>query len=161
MNADYPNRAWERGRETSKLDMSFFPITDRARGPPPPSRRTAAAAPTATPNSPHNNNNNNADLLGIDFDSSGEVDEADTEEAAGDGGGLGGGTVTAGVGEGVVFEGLALPGVVHEETRPVDTENASVEASVKVGGRVGRWRWTLTLSFSCGRLLSVSRRGGL
>ncbi|CBJ30639.1 conserved unknown protein [Ectocarpus siliculosus] len=119
-------RAWERGRETSKLDMSFFPITDRARGPPPPSRKAPAAAPTATPNSPHSN----ADLLGIDFDSSGEA-EAE-EEASGDGGGLGGGLVTAGVGEGVVFEELALPGVVHEETRPVDTENASVEASVKV-----------------------------
>ncbi|CAN0441376.1 unnamed protein product, partial [Laminaria digitata] len=26
-------RAWERGRESSKLDMSFFPITPRARGP--------------------------------------------------------------------------------------------------------------------------------
>ncbi|CAM9817207.1 unnamed protein product [Ectocarpus fasciculatus] len=116
-------RAWERGRETSKLDMSFFPITDRARGPPPPSRNSPAA-PTATPNSPHNN----ADLLGIDFDSSGEIE---AEEAAGDGDGLGGNAVTAGVGEGVVFEGLALPGVVHEETRPVDTENASVEASVK------------------------------
>lgn len=131
MNADHPNRAWERGRETSKLDMSFFPITDRARGPPPPSRKAPAAAPAATPNSPHNN----ADLLGIDFDSSGEI-EAE-EEASGDGGGLGGGPVTAGVGEGVVFEGLALPGVVHEETRLVDTENACVEASVKVGGRVG------------------------
>ncbi|CAN0527107.1 unnamed protein product, partial [Ectocarpus sp. 12 AP-2014] len=79
-------RAWERGRETSKLDMSFFPITDRARGPPPPSRNAPTAAPTATLNSPHNN----ADLLGIDFDSSGEI-EAEVE-ASGDGGGLGGGS---------------------------------------------------------------------
>lgn len=151
MNADHPNRAWERGRETSKLDMSFFPITDRARGPPPPSRNSPAA-PTATPNSPHNN----ADLLGIDFDSSGEIE---AEEAAGDGGcsGLGGDAVTAGVGEGVVFEGLALPGVVHEETRPVDTENASVAASVKVG------EWDDgegPLSPLLSSLLSFSRGGG-
>lgn len=34
--------------------------------------------------------------------------------------------------EGVVFHGLALPAVVHEETRAVDTENASVKASVEV-----------------------------
>lgn len=33
---------------------------------------------------------------------------------------------------GVVFEGLSLPAVVHEETRVVDTENASVRASVEV-----------------------------
>lgn len=35
-------------------------------------------------------------------------------------------------GDGVVFHDLGLPAVVHEETRVVDTENASVEASVEV-----------------------------
>lgn len=140
-------RAWERGRESSKLDMSFFPITERARGPPPPSQQL----PTAAPPSP---SHNNADLLGIDFDGGGDGEAtaaaAAEEEAeaggSGDGGvGSGGGVAavaTKGVGEGVVFEGLTLPGVVHEETRTVDTENASVEASIKVRGagrRGGRY----------------------
>lgn len=127
--------------------MSFFPITERARGPPPPSRSPAATTAPTTPSaaaaearSPPSHNN--ADLLGIDFDGDGEGDAAAAAAVAGvsggggvvSGGSLGPATAAAtkGVGEGVVFEGLALPGVVHEETRTVDTENASVEASIKV-----------------------------
>lgn len=126
-------RAWERGRESSKLDMSFFPITDRAGGPPPPSRQPQATTPQSSP-SPRNNDK--ADLLGIDFDTPEGGTPAAAGVWAGEGvseAGVGGGAVVAkGVGEGVVFEGLSLPAVVHEETRAVDTENASVGASIKV-----------------------------
>ena len=146
-------RAWERGRESSKLDMSFFPITERARGPPPPSRQSATT--TASPSS---SSQNNADLLGIDFDGDGDgqattaaAAAAGVAEASGTDGGAGAGgssdrgpvnaagPATKGVGEGVVFEGLTLPGVVHEETRAVDTENASVEASIKVRRTAACW----------------------
>eukprot|EP00752_Nemacystus_decipiens_P016769 g15006.t1 len=148
-------RAWERGRESSKLDMSFFPITERARGPPPPSQQssvtpTPGAPAVAAPSSP---SQTNADLLGIDFDDDGDG-QAATDAVAGNDGGQGpggsggsdgGAPVTAataaakGVGGGVVFDGLALPGVVHEETRTVDTENASVEASIQASDSSATW----------------------
>ncbi|CAM9845652.1 unnamed protein product [Hapterophycus canaliculatus] len=144
-------RAWERGRESSKLDMSFFPITARAGGPPPPSRQRQATTPQSDPPP-----RNNADPLGIDFDSregeappgasagGGGVGEKGAGRPSGGGGGVDAAAaaapaVTKGVGEGVVFEGLSLPGVVHEETRAVDTENASVEASIKVATGATSW----------------------
>lgn len=83
--------------------MSFFPLTERAKGPLP--------APAMT-------------VVDQTCLESGGGGSSDSRSA--------GGVMSKGLGDGVVFEGLALPGVVHEETRIVDTENAAVEASVEV-----------------------------
>lgn len=84
--------------------MTFFPLTDRAKGPLP--------APAMA------------------------VVGQDSLESGGSGDGrLAGGVMSKGLRDGVVFAGLALPAVVHEETRIVDTENAAVEASVEVRQR--------------------------
>ncbi len=120
--------------------MSFFPINEQAGGPPSLPAAAAAAAEESS-SSPAD-----ADLLGIDDDGSGtEGDRATaaapapvprvSEDGVGDDGDVLPAVAEAAADEGVVFEGLSLPGVVHEETRAVETENASVEASIKVRRR--------------------------
>lgn len=86
--------------------MSFFPLTERAKGPLPTPAMTVVSQNS------------------LDSGTGGSGDSRSI-----------GGVMSKGLGDGVVFEGLALPGVVHEETRMVDTENAAVEASVEVRRR--------------------------
>lgn len=109
--------------------MSFFRITERARGSPPPAPNTAGATAVAKIPPPEQN----VDLLGLELHNA-EASGGDEGEGT-RGGGMEGGSVTKGVGDGVIFEGLSLPAVVQEDTRAVDTENASVEASVEVRER--------------------------
>lgn len=101
--------------------MSFFPITPRARGPPPPPPTTTAARNAEREGGA--GGSRTVDLLGLGERGRGAVVDA----------GDGGVVVSKGIGEGLVFEGLTLPGVLHEETRAVHTENASVLSSAEVG----------------------------
>lgn len=102
--------------------MTFFPLSKRGKSPPQPASAGSPAA-VAAGGAPQLT----ADLLDLGLE--------DGEGAGGRAGASDTGpemVVTKGVGRGVVFEGLSLPGVVHEETRAVDTENASLAASVEV-----------------------------
>lgn len=108
--------------------MTFFPSTSRtptiAHTPPPTPTPSSTAttvddAESARPAT--------GDLLDLAFNAQGGRDGPRSGTASEQGRG-------DAEDEGVVFEGLSLPAVVHEETKTVDTENASVQPSVEVCG---------------------------
>ena len=112
------SRAWERSRESSRLEMSFFPLTERAKASPPPPPPSPTRRPLGSALSPASSKSRFPPTVDLNSASGGVVVSKGQDDK--------GGVV-------VVFEGLALPGVVHEDTRVVNTENAALEAAIEVG----------------------------
>lgn len=124
--------------------MTFFPAAraeKRGATTPPATPTPSSSAATSADDLPEQGSSGQA-AGGVAR--SGVAKEADGHRGAG--GDEGGGDV--------VFEGLPLPAVVHEQTRAVDTENASVAASVQVIG----WSGTRSLIGAGHSLVYLSLR---